>query len=47
MLVPTRRLDEGVRIGDNIKVTVEKISKGQINTYGFLRGTIVFDVNLF
>ncbi len=30
MLVLTRRLGEGVKIGDNIKITVEKISKGQI-----------------
>ncbi len=28
MLVLTRRLGEGLRIGDNIKITVEKISKG-------------------
>ena len=30
MLVLTRRLGEGLRIGDSIKITVEKISKGQI-----------------
>ncbi len=30
MLVLTRRLGEGLLIGDNIKITVEKISKGQI-----------------
>ncbi len=30
MLVLTRRLGEGLIIGDNIKITVEKISKGQI-----------------
>ncbi len=30
MLVLTRKLGEGVKIGDNIKITVEKISKGQI-----------------
>ncbi len=30
MLVLTRMLGEGLRIGDNAKITVEKISKGQI-----------------
>ena len=30
MLVLTRRSGEGLLIGDNIKITVEKISKGQI-----------------
>ncbi len=30
MLILTRRLGEGIKIGDNIKITVEKISKGQI-----------------
>ncbi len=30
MLVLTRRLGESVIIGDNIKITIEKISKGQI-----------------
>ncbi len=30
MLVLTRKLGEGLIIGDNIKITVEKISKGQI-----------------
>ncbi len=30
MLILTRRLGEGVKIGDNIKITVAKISKGQI-----------------
>ena len=30
MLVLTRRLGESLIIGDNIKITVEKISKGQI-----------------
>ncbi len=30
MLVLTRRLGEGLIIGDNIKITVEKINKGQI-----------------
>ncbi len=30
MLVLTRRLGETLLIGDNIKITVEKISKGQI-----------------
>ncbi len=30
MLVLTRRLGEVIKIGDNIKITVEKISKGQI-----------------
>ncbi len=30
MLVLTRRIGEGLRIGDNIKITIEKISKGQI-----------------
>ncbi len=30
MLVLTRRLGEGLIIGDNIKITIEKISKRQI-----------------
>ncbi len=30
MLVLTRKLGETLLIGDNIKITVEKISKGQI-----------------
>ncbi len=30
MLILTRRLGEGVKIGDNIKITVAKINKGQI-----------------
>jgi carbon storage regulator len=30
MLVLTRRLGEGLIIGDNIKITVEKISKNEI-----------------
>ncbi len=30
MLILTRRLGESLIIGDNIKITVEKISKGQI-----------------
>ncbi len=30
MLVLTRKLGEGIKIGDNIRVTVEKINKGQI-----------------
>jgi carbon storage regulator len=30
MLVLTRRFGEGLRIGDNIKITVEKISKCEI-----------------
>ncbi len=30
MLVLARKLGEGLIIGDNIKITVEKISKGQI-----------------
>ncbi len=30
MLVLTRRLGEGLIIGDNIKITVEKISKSEI-----------------
>ncbi len=30
MLVLARRLGEGLIIEDNIKITVEKISKGQI-----------------
>ncbi len=30
MLVLTRKLGEGLIIGDNITITVEKISKGQI-----------------
>ncbi len=30
MLVLTRKLREGFLIGDNIKITVEKINKGQI-----------------
>jgi carbon storage regulator len=30
MLVLTRRLGEGLIIGDNIKITVEKIGKSQI-----------------
>ncbi len=30
MLVLTRRLGESLIIGDNITITVEKISKGQI-----------------
>ncbi len=30
MLVLTRKLGEGLMVGDNIKITVEKISKGQI-----------------
>ncbi len=30
MLVLTRKLGESLLIGDNIKITVEKINKGQI-----------------
>ncbi len=30
MLVLTRKLGESLLIGDNIKITVEKISKGEI-----------------
>ncbi len=30
MLILTRRLGESFLIGNNIKITVEKISKGQI-----------------
>jgi carbon storage regulator len=30
MLVLTRRLGEGLLIGDNIKITIEKISKSKI-----------------
>ncbi len=30
MFVLARRLGEVIKIGDNIKITVEKISKGQI-----------------
>ncbi len=30
MLVLTRRLGEVIKIGDNIKITVEKVNKGQI-----------------
>ncbi len=30
MLVLTRKLGEGLISGDNIRITVEKISKGQI-----------------
>ncbi len=30
MLILTRKLREGVKIGDNVKITVEEISKGQI-----------------
>ncbi len=30
MLILTRKLREGLKIGDNIKITVEKINKSQI-----------------
>jgi carbon storage regulator CsrA len=41
MLVLTRRLGEGLTIGDNIKITVEKISKSEMYCFLLLTKLVI------